>query len=113
MAQTARCCLLGVLTCCRTVDSNTQLSGFLSSTWRQRVFNMAYVVDIDIFTGDPVRRGPDNYGAGGGILYTGSGPLWRTKITNWEGLTDNSALNPNPQPRPDPCTLDPPSAVCQ
>lgn len=96
----------------RTIDGNQQLSGFLPRTWRQRIFNMAYTVDISVTTGDPVCRGPDNYGLNGGVLYTGSGPLWRTKIVNWEGESDNSALNPNPQPRPDPCLQVPATAVC-
>lgn len=97
---------------CRTIDGNTNLAGFLPKVWKQRVFNMAYVIDVIVSTGEPVRRGPDNYGLGGGTLYTGSGPLWRTKVINWEGEPDNSATNPNPQPRPDPCAAVPPANVC-
>lgn len=76
---------------------------------------MAYAVEFILTTGTPVLRGPDNYGLGGATLYTGSGPLWRTKVINWEGLGDNSAQNPNPQPNPDPCTVDPnnPPLICQ
>lgn len=52
----------------------------------------------------------ENYGAPGPdallnqTLYTGSGPLWRTRIVNWEDMpVNNSAENPKPQPSPDPC----------
>lgn len=97
------------------MDNNLKLTGFLPSSYRQRVFNMAYAVEFILTTGTPVLRGPDNYGLGGATLYTGSGPLWRTKVINWEGLGDNSAVNPNPQPSPDPCTVDPnnPPLICQ
>jgi hypothetical protein len=73
---------------------------------------MVYATDIVVNTGEPVMKGPDNYGQGGATLYTGSGPLWRTKITNWERLGNNSAENPNPQPTPDPCRQADPSRVC-
>lgn len=93
---------------CSSIDNNLNLQGFLPATWRTlNPFNMVYAVNFQITTGTPVLRGPDNYGANGATLYTASGPLWRTKITNWEGLQDNSAINPNPQPSPDPCKTDP------
>jgi hypothetical protein len=108
--------LFAYLSCCRSsIDNNVNLAGFLPSSWRQRnPFNMVYAVDFSISTGNPVLRGPDNYGSNGATLYTGSGPLWRTKLTNWEGLPDNAAVNPNPQPNPDPCKVDPFSnLICQ
>jgi hypothetical protein len=74
---------------------------------------MTYTVDFVIVTGLPTNRGPDNYGQNGATLYTNSGPLWRTKIVNWEGLSNNAAVNPNPQPSPDPCVTSPlASLIC-
>lgn len=100
-----------------SIDGNINLQGFLPETWKNRpLFQMVYAVDITVNDGEPVLRGPDNYGQGGSLpfatLYTGSGPLWRTKITNWEGAGNNSVSNPNPQPTPDPCKNSDPSRVC-
>jgi hypothetical protein len=89
------------------IDNNLNLQGFLPASWRNRKFDMTYAVSWSQTTGLPVNRGPDNYGTNGATLYTGSGPLWRTKITNWEGLDNNTAINPNPQPNPDPCKANP------
>lgn len=72
---------------------------------------MTYTVNINQIDGQPVVRGPDLYGTGGATLYTGSGPLWRTKIVNWEDEGGNAASNPNPQPTPDPCVSDPINTV--
>lgn len=73
---------------------------------------MTYAVAWDEDAGFTVDLGPDTYGSGGGVLYTGSGPLWRTQITGWEGSANNSAVNPNPQPNPDPCKVDPSNSIC-
>jgi hypothetical protein len=73
---------------------------------------MSYGVVFDTNSGTVKIAGPDNYGLNGATLYTGSGPLWRTKITNWEGLANNSASNPAPKPNPDPCVLDPYDDLC-
>jgi hypothetical protein len=67
---------------------------------------MTYTTNFNLIDGEPVVQGPDTYGGpAGAVLYTGSGPLWRTKLLNWEGVSpaNNSAANPNPQPFPDPC----------
>jgi hypothetical protein len=97
---------------CRSIDSNPDLVGFLPASLRSREFTMSYGVSYNVNTGVIKLVGPDNYGLGGATLYTGSGPLWRTKITNWEGLANNSAQNPSPQPSPDPCVLDPFAGIC-
>lgn len=73
---------------------------------------MSYAVSFDVSSGMAKIAGPNNYGLNGAKLYTGSGPIWRTKITNWEGLTDNSVQNPDPQPSPDPCVVDPFDNIC-
>jgi hypothetical protein len=73
---------------------------------------MSYAVEYLIITGTVRIIGPDNYGLNGATLYTASGPLWRTKIVNWEGLGNNAAVNPNPQPNPDPCVVDPFAGIC-
>jgi hypothetical protein len=112
------CCCLPAdagFACRSNIDNNMQLGGFLPGSWRSfNPLQMTYSISFDIILGMPVNRGPDNYGQGGAQLYTSSGPLWRTKIVNWEGLTDNAAANPNPQPSPDPCVADPlNSYLCQ
>jgi hypothetical protein len=92
---------------CSSIDNNLNLQGFLPGSWKTRKFDMTYTVGYNQNSGATVNRGPDNYGLNGGTLYTGSGPLWRTKITNWEGVGNNTDINPNPQPNPDPCKANP------
>jgi hypothetical protein len=98
----------------RTVDTNANLQGFLPASYKLREFKMSYGVEYFLINGTVKIVGPENYGLGGATLYTGSGPLWRTKIINWEGLTNNSDSNPNPQPNPDPCKVNPqdPPPIC-
>lgn len=96
----------------RTVDNNPKLAGFLPSSYNQRVFNMSYAVEYFLINGTVRIVGPNNYGLGGATLFTGSGPLWRNQIVNWEGLGNNAAQNPNPQPNPDPCVVDPFAGIC-
>lgn len=74
---------------------------------------MYYGYDWNQIDGYVYGTTPQNVGLGTTTpLYTGSGPLWRSKIVNWEGEPDNSASNPSPQPNPDPCVKDPTAAIC-
>jgi len=52
------------------------------------------------------------YGRNRTVLYTGSGPLWRTQVINWEGMGNNSASNPDPQPPLDTCTVQTNNPLC-
>lgn len=96
----------------RTVDNNPDLGGFLPLSYTSRVFKMSYAVQYFLVSGTVKIVGPDNYGLGGATLYTKSGPLYRTKIVNWQTFHNNSASNPNPQPNPDPCVVDPFAGLC-
>lgn len=90
------------------IDGNTRLSGFLPKTWGERGIQMSYADDFDQSLASPKTKGPDLYGINTGAkLFTKSGPLWRTQITNWEGLPDNSADNTSPLPAVDPCVKNP------
>ena len=99
------------LTKCRSVDRNTRLGGYLPASYKSHEFMMGWPTGMEVW-GWVNTAGPFNYGLGGNMtLYTGSGPLWRTAIVNWEGMGNNSALDPNPQPNPNPC-LGPNSGLC-
>lgn len=76
---------------------------------------MQWADDYNINTGKPTIVGPFNYGAGGQTLYTGYGPLWRTKIVNWAGTEANGWQAPpeDQLPKPDPCVENPFANICK
>lgn len=112
-----RCC------CCSSISSNMQLGGFLPVEWSSREFKMEFATDYSlsqnkpIFSQQPEGSGPQpyNYGAGGRTLYTSYGPIWRTKIVNWSGKTNNAADAPADAkiPQPDPCVENPFENICR
>jgi hypothetical protein len=95
----------------RSVDRNGKLNGFLPTSYKERQFQMSYGTAWDTSKGIVVTT-TGEYGVGGQTLYTGSGPLWRCGITNWEGQGDNAASNPSFQPTPYPCVQDPTTDIC-
>jgi hypothetical protein len=76
---------------------------------------MEWADDLSTSTGKPTIIGPFNYGAGGKTLYTGYGPIWRTKIINWVGTAANGASAPpaDQLPNPDPCVVNPFANICR
>jgi hypothetical protein len=108
--------------CCSSISSNLQMGGFLPSEWSTREFKMEFPTDYSLSLGKPIfpqqpeGSGPQpyNYGAGGRTLYTTYGPIWRTKITNWAGLSNNAGTAPDDAklPNPDPCVENPFNNIC-
>jgi hypothetical protein len=99
------------------VSQNANLSGFIPSAFKARAFSMSYADSINSQQ-KPVIQGPTNVGLGTALpapgLWTGSGPLWRTQIIQWQGGENNAAAPDNPkQPNPDPCVENPFAEICK
>lgn len=97
-----------------SIVRNPNLGGYLPASFRTREFYMtSQVWDPQGANAMQWTAGSDReYGRNRTVLYTGSGPLWRTQVINWEGMGNNSASNPDPQPPLDTCTVQTNNPLC-